>query len=147
VTEVPAPIQKAMKEQTLVEDHRTGKEGEIAPLDASYPTMRVFSDSKKKQTHNRMSAMHESTYQEDVMNETYQEDVMNKTYRENRMSAMHKSIYLEGVKYETYRVNRNCAKNVMMTAPHHPRDRQTDTTGPALMARTCTKTRGQRRSR
>ena len=29
-----------MKEQNLVEDHRTMKEGEIAPLDALYPTMR-----------------------------------------------------------------------------------------------------------
>jgi hypothetical protein len=80
----------------------------IAPLDASYPTIRVFSVSKKLQTHHKMSAMHESTYQEDVMNETYRE-------------------------------NRNCAKNVMVTAPHHPRDRQTDTTSLALMARTCTR--------
>jgi hypothetical protein len=101
----------AMHESTYKEDVK-----KIAPLDASYPMMRVFTDSKKQQTHNRMSAMHKSTYQEDVKHENYQE-------------------------------NRNCAKNVMMTAPHHPRDCQTDTTGPALMARTCTKTRGQRRSR
>ena len=101
----------AMHESTYKEDVK-----KIAPLDASYPTMRVFSDSKKQQTHNGMSAMHESTYQEDIMNETYRE-------------------------------NRNCAKNVMMTAQHHPRDCQTDTMGPAQMARTGTKTRGQRRSR
>jgi hypothetical protein len=95
---------------------KTMKEWEIAPLDASYPTMRVLSDSKKQQTHNRMSAMHESTHRGDLKDKTYLE-------------------------------NGNCAKNVLMSAPHYPRDRQSDTMGPALMARTCTKTRGQRRSR
>ena len=52
---------------------------------------------------------------------------------------MHESTYQEDVMNETYRENRNCAKNVMVTAPHHPRDRQTDTTSLALMARTCTR--------
>jgi hypothetical protein len=33
--------------------------------------MRDFSESKNQQTHNRMSAMHESTYQKDVKNKTY----------------------------------------------------------------------------
>ena len=50
------------------------KEGEIAPLDGSYPTMRVLSDSKKQQTHNRMSFKHESTHREDVMDKTYREN-------------------------------------------------------------------------
>ena len=77
-------------------------EGEIAPLDALYPTMRVSSEGEKQQTHNRMTAMHEITYQEAVKNKTYQE-------------------------------NRSSAKNVMMKALHHPRDRQTHTTSPALM--------------
>ena len=100
MTEVTAPRQKAIEDNNLVEDHRTREEGEIAPLDALYPTMRVSSDGEKQQTHHRMSAMHESTYQEDVKNETYRE-------------------------------NRSCAKNVVMTALHHPRDRQTHTS-PAL---------------
>jgi hypothetical protein len=38
MTEVPAPIQKTMKER------------EIAPLDALYHTMRVFSNDEKQQT-------------------------------------------------------------------------------------------------
>jgi hypothetical protein len=42
----------------------TMEEGEIAPLDALYPTMRVLSNGEKQQTHNRMSAMYESTCQE-----------------------------------------------------------------------------------
>jgi hypothetical protein len=107
VTEVPAPSQKAMEERNLVKDHKTREEGEIAPLDALYPTMRVSSDGEKQQTHQRMSAMHKSTYQEDVKTETYQED-------------------------------RSCAKNVVMQALHHPRDRQTYTTIPALMTMTGT---------
>jgi hypothetical protein len=40
MTEVTAPRQRAMEDNNLVEDHRTRKEGEIAPLDALYPTMR-----------------------------------------------------------------------------------------------------------
>ena len=75
MTEVPAPTQKAMKE------------GEIAPLDALYPTMRVSSDDEKQQTHHRMSAMYENTYQEDVQNETYQEEG---SYAKNvMMMALH----------------------------------------------------------
>jgi hypothetical protein len=55
----------------------TREEGEIAPLDALYPTMRVSSDGEKNKTYreNRMSAMHESTYQEDVKNKAYMENV------------------------------------------------------------------------
>jgi hypothetical protein len=64
VTEVPAPRQNAMEEQNLVEYHKTREEGEIAPLDTLYPTMRVSPDGEKQQTHHRMSAMHESTYQD-----------------------------------------------------------------------------------
>ena len=56
------------------DDHKTREEGEIAPLDALYPTMRVSSDGEKQQTHNRMTAMHEITYQEAVKNKTYQEN-------------------------------------------------------------------------
>jgi hypothetical protein len=155
------------------------QEGEIAPLDASYPTMRALSDSKKRQTHNRMSAMYESTNREDVKNEPYQEqnhgsvtchttktmkegeiaplDALYPTIRvlsdskklqtRNRMSAMNENTYRGDVKDKTYQENGNCAKNVLMSAPHYPRGRQSDTIGPALMARTCTKIRGQRRSR
>ena len=48
--------------------------GEIAPLDALYPTMRVPSDDEKQQTHHWMSAMHESTYHGDVKHGTYRGD-------------------------------------------------------------------------
>jgi hypothetical protein len=58
---------------TSVKDHRTREEGEIAPLDALYPTMQVSSDGEMQQTHHRMTAMHESTNKEDVQNESYQE--------------------------------------------------------------------------
>ena len=56
-------LQKAMEEQNLVE-YRTREEGEI----------QVLSKSEKQQTHHRMSAMHESTYQGDVKHGTYRED-------------------------------------------------------------------------
>jgi hypothetical protein len=57
------------------------------PLDALYPTMRVSSDDGKQQTHHRMSAMYENTYQEDVQNETYQEEG---SYAKNvMMMALH----------------------------------------------------------
>jgi hypothetical protein len=95
VPKVPAPRQRGM------EDHKTREEWEIAPLDALYPMMRVFSDGEKQQTHHKMSTMHKNTNQEDVKNETYRE-------------------------------NGSCAKNVEMTALHHPRDHQTHTTSPAL---------------
>jgi hypothetical protein len=74
VTEVPEPRQRAMEEQNMAEDHRTREEGEIAPLDASYPTMRVSSDDEKQQTNHRMSTMHENIYKEDVKNKTYREN-------------------------------------------------------------------------
>jgi hypothetical protein len=85
MTEVAIPIQKAM---------------EIAPLDALYPTIRVSSDSKKLQTHNRVSAMHESTYQEDVMNESYREiaplDAWYPMIREIPRGVCHAREYLPG---------------------------------------------------
>jgi hypothetical protein len=59
----------AMHESTYQKDVK-----KIAPLDASYHTMRDSSDGEKLQTHHRTSAMHESTYHEDVKNETYQEN-------------------------------------------------------------------------
>ena len=40
---------------------------------------------------------------------------------------------------KTYREEGNCAKNVLLSALHHQRDRQFDTTGLTLMTRTCTK--------
>ena len=150
MTEVPAPKQKAM------EDQKT-KEGEIAPLDALYPTMRGFSDDEKPQTHHKMLAMHESTYQEAVKNETYRGtrscaktmegeiaplDALYPTMRvssddekqqtHHRMSAMHESTYKEDVQYETYQENGSRAKNMMMMALHHPRDRQNQTTSLVL---------------
>jgi hypothetical protein len=47
----------------------------------------------------------------------------------NRMSAMHKSTYRGDVKDKTYREDGNYAKNVLMSTPHYPRDRQSDTIG------------------
>jgi hypothetical protein len=61
----------------------------------------VPTNDENRQTLNRLSATHESTYQEEVMNEPYQE-------------------------------NGSCDKNMMMMALHHPRDRQNQTTSPAL---------------
>ena len=52
----------------------------------SYPTMRVLSDYEKKKTNHRMSAMHESTYKEDVKNKTYRE---NRSCAKNVMTALH----------------------------------------------------------
>jgi hypothetical protein len=49
------------------------REGEMAPLDALYPKMRVSSNDEKLLTLHRMSTMPESTYQEAVKNETYRE--------------------------------------------------------------------------
>jgi hypothetical protein len=43
------------------------------PLSTSDRGMQVLSDSKEQQTHNRMSAMYESTHRGDVKNEPYQE--------------------------------------------------------------------------
>ena len=141
----------AIHESTYKEDVKR-----IAPLDALYPTMRVLSDCEKQKTTHRMSAMHESTYKEDVkkiapLDASYPMMRVNSDSKNqqthNRMSAMNESTHRGDVKDKTYRENGNCAKNVLMSAPHYPRDRQSDTIGPALMARTCTKTRGQRRSR
>jgi len=54
-------LKKAMEEQNSVEEHRTRVEGDIAPRDALYPTVRVLSSSKKQPTHHRMSTMHART--------------------------------------------------------------------------------------
>jgi hypothetical protein len=112
--------QEAVKNETYRENRSNAKNvvGEIAPLDALYPMMRVLSDYEKQKTTHRMSTMHESTYQEDVMTKTYrenrksdvhvstyQEDVMDKTYRENTMSAMHESTYQEDVQDNAYMEN------------------------------------------
>jgi hypothetical protein len=58
----------------VTEDHVNRKEGEMAPLDALYPTMRVSSNDEKQQTLHRISAMQESTHQKAVKNETYREN-------------------------------------------------------------------------
>ena len=66
-----------MKIKTYQEDRSCikNREGEIAPLDALYPTIRVSSDDEnKKQTHYRMPAIHESTHQEDMQKEIDQEN-------------------------------------------------------------------------
>jgi hypothetical protein len=109
MTKVPAPTQKTMRE------------GEIAPLDALYPMMRVLSNHEKQKTRHRMSAMHECTHKEDVK-KIAPLDALHPTMRVssddekkqtlNRLSAMHKSTYQEDVKNETYRENRSCAKTV-----------------------------------
>jgi hypothetical protein len=53
------------------EDHVNKKEGEMAPLDALYPKMRVSTTDEKQQTLHRMTTMPVNTYKEAVKNETY----------------------------------------------------------------------------
>jgi hypothetical protein len=114
-------------------------------------------NDKKQQTLNRLSVTHESTYQEDVKNETYRVnrsctknleggiaplDALFPTMRvpsdneqqqtHHRMAAMHESTDQEDVQNKPYRENVSGAKNVMMRAIHHPRDRRNQTTSPAL---------------
>ena len=67
-------IQKAKEEWSLVGDYGTREEGEIAPRDTLYPTMRVLSDSEKQPANHMMSATHESTYEGDMSNGTYLEN-------------------------------------------------------------------------
>jgi hypothetical protein len=108
------------------DDHANKKEGEMAPLDALYPKMRV-SSNEKQQTLHRMSTMPESTYYEAVKNETFRENRSNTKIVEGeivsldalypmirgltdyerqktvlRMSTMHVSTYKEDVMTETY---------------------------------------------
>ena len=52
-------------EQRLVEEYGTREEEEIAPRDALYHTIRVPFGSVGQPTHHRISAMPESTHQED----------------------------------------------------------------------------------
>ena len=68
--------QEDMKNKTYQENRSCIKnvEGEIAPLDALYPMLRVSFDDGKQHTHHRMPAVHESTYLEDMQNKAYQED-------------------------------------------------------------------------
>ena len=87
--------------------------------------------------------MHESIYKENVM-KTAPLDALYPTMRvltNSKMSTMHESTQRGNVKDKTYQENGNCAKNVLMSAPQYPRDPQSDTIGPALMARTCPKTK------
>jgi hypothetical protein len=44
-----------------------------------------------------------------------------------RTSAMHESTHSGTVKDRTYQENGNCDKNVLISAPHYPRDCQSDT--------------------
>jgi hypothetical protein len=93
-------------------------EGEIAPLDALYCTMRVLSDYEKQKTKHRMSAMHESTYKED-MKKIAPLDASYPTMRVNsdsnnqqthdRKSDMHESTYQEDVMNKTNQENRMSA--------------------------------------
>jgi hypothetical protein len=76
-----------------------------------------------KMTLNKLSAMHESTYQEDMKN---------KTYRGKGSCAMYEITYKGDVQYETFQEDGRCAKNVMTMALHHPRDYQNQTTSLAL---------------
>jgi hypothetical protein len=98
MTKVPATTQKTMME------------GEIVPLDALYPMMRVLSDHEKQKTRHRMSAMHKSTHKEDVK-KTAPLDALYPTMRvssddekqqtHHKMSAMHALTYKEDVQTET----------------------------------------------
>ena len=49
--------QKAMEEQCLVGDDRTGEEGEIAPREALYPTIGVLEERELLPTHHWKSTM------------------------------------------------------------------------------------------
>jgi hypothetical protein len=145
------------QDQDKVLKDMTMKEGEIAQLDASYPTMRVSTNDEKQQPPHRTSAMHESTYQEDVKNKTYRENrscaknvegeiapldalfpttqvssADEKWQTHHRMPAMDESTYQEEVQNDTYQEEGSCAENVMMMAQHQPKDRQNLTTSPAL---------------
>ena len=98
---------EAVKNETYWGNKSNAKtvEGEIAQMDALYPTTRVLSDYEKQKTTNRMSAIHERTHKEDMMTVTYQEDVVNNTYQHNTMSAMHKSTYQEDMDDKAYMEN------------------------------------------
>ena len=117
----------------------------------------------EKMTLNRLSDMHESTYQEEVKNKTYrgkrscaktmkgelaQLDALypmkqvlsdSKKQMTHNRSAMNENTHREDMRVKTNREEGNCAKNVLLSALHHQRDRQIDTTGLTLMTRTCTK--------
>ena len=85
---------KPYKEQNhgSVADHttKTMKEGEIAPLDASYPDVRVLSDSKKQKTQDNMPAVNKNIDRGDVNDKTYR---VNGNYTKNvLMSAIHYQI-------------------------------------------------------
>jgi hypothetical protein len=110
--------QKAVEEYSGVEDNMGMKGSEIAPLDALYPMMWAFSAYEKQKTNHRMSAMHESTYKEDVkkiapldaLYPTMRGLSDNKNQQTNKkMSDMHKSTYQGDVMNETYRENRMSA--------------------------------------
>jgi hypothetical protein len=119
--------QEEVKNKTYRENRSCAKnvEGEIAPLDALYPTIRGSSDDEKQQTHHRMSAMHESTYKEDVkkiapLDASYPtirvSSDSKKLQTHNRMSATYENTYQEDVKKETYRENGSRAKKIKMIA-------------------------------
>ena len=148
MAKVTATIQKAMQEQNLTENHVTIKEREIGPMDASYHTMRVLPDCEEHRHEHPHEHVHKSTNKDNVKKITPLDTSYptiqvfsdsKKLQTHDRMSAMSENTYREDKMNETYRENRNCAKDVMVTAPHYPRDRQTDTTSLALMARTCTR--------
>jgi hypothetical protein len=63
--EVPPEEHDDHDQAKLFEDMKEDVK-KTAPLDASFPTIRVPSDDEKQQTHHRMPAMDESPYQEDV---------------------------------------------------------------------------------
>ena len=66
---------KAIPKQCHTEYFTVSKtKQEIAPLDALYPKIQVYSDSKTLQTLHRLNAMHKSTYQEDVKYKNPRED-------------------------------------------------------------------------
>ena len=62
-----------------------------------------------------------------------------KQMTQNRLSTMNENTHRADTRGKTNRKERNCAKNVLLPALQHQRDRQFDTTGLTLMTRTCTK--------
>ena len=62
-----------------------------------------------------------------------------KQMTQNRLSKMNENSHRVDTRGKTNRKERNCAKNVLLPALQHQRDRQFDTTGLTQMTRTCMK--------
>jgi hypothetical protein len=94
-----------------------------APLDTSFPTMRVPSDDEKTQ------AVKAATTTQSAKSK-FAINTWALTLKEQQ--THHESPYLEDLQNETYQEAGSRAKNVMTIARHHPQDHQNQTTGPTL---------------